>query len=71
MRKDASNEAIDGEVDKMQLGTVDRLITKVVLGALRKRAYTREDFARMLAETPFGSGGIAEASIGYEVRLIK
>jgi len=36
---------------------------------LRKRAYSRDDFHRMVAVTPFGRGDINEAPIGYEVWL--
>jgi ubiquinone/menaquinone biosynthesis C-methylase UbiE len=70
MRHDASDEAIDEAVDKMQLGRVDAFITRATFRLmLRKRAYSREDFDRMVALTPFGPAEIKEAPLGFELWL--
>jgi hypothetical protein len=41
------------------------------LSALRKRAYSRQDFERMVQATPFGRCEIAEQPPGFEVELLK
>jgi len=72
MSRDASNAAIDDVVDNMKLGTIDALMTRAVFKhSLRKRAYSRADFQRMAAATPFGKAEIKEESIGLEVWLRK
>jgi ubiquinone/menaquinone biosynthesis C-methylase UbiE len=72
MRKDASDEAIDGAVAEMKVGPMDAFFIRAVFKhSLRKRAYSRADFADMAAATPFGVAEIGEAPLGYEVRLRK
>jgi len=71
LRNDASDAAIDDEVEKMQLGRMSSIATRMTLRFLKKRAYSRGDFARMLVETPFGDGDIRAGGIGYEIRLEK
>jgi ubiquinone/menaquinone biosynthesis C-methylase UbiE len=72
MRKDASNAAIDGAVAQMNVGRMDAFFIRAVFKhSLRKRAYSRADFTRMAAATPFGETEIAEAPLGYEVHLRK
>lgn len=71
MRKDATNKAIADEVGKMGLGAFGRFMTSAALHSLKKRAYTREEFARMIAETPFGSAEIEAGAMGFEIRLTK
>jgi ubiquinone/menaquinone biosynthesis C-methylase UbiE len=71
MRKDATDRSIAEQVAGMNLGAVSRVMTRTVLRSLRSRAYSREDFTRMLAETPFGGGAISEEPLGFEIRLIK
>jgi len=70
MRNDASDAAINETVDAMHLGRIDAFLTRATFKhMLRKRAYSRDDFHRMVAATPFGRGDINEAPIGYEVWL--
>lgn len=57
MRSDASAAAISDEVDKMQLGRMSAMATWRLL---KKRAYSKEDFVRMLANAPFGTATSAE-----------
>ena len=72
MRNDASDEAIESTVDNMRLGRIDAFLTRAVFKhMLRKRAYSRHDFERMAAATPFGRAEIALAPIGFEVSLCK
>jgi hypothetical protein len=71
MRADASNQSVSDHVAKMHLGVLDVFLTKVILLSLRRRAYRREDFERMLLETPFGRGEIATEPLGLEVQLSK
>ncbi|SEE91617.1 Ubiquinone/menaquinone biosynthesis C-methylase UbiE [Rhizobiales bacterium GAS191] len=72
MRNDASNEAIDDKVDEMKLGRVSSFITRAIFKySLRKRAYSRADFQRMAAATPFGSADIREEPLGFDVSLRK
>lgn len=71
MRKDASDKAIADEVAKMHLGRIDALLTRVTLSALRKRAYSKEDFERMVQAAPFGAADIVEGGIGFEIWLVK
>jgi ubiquinone/menaquinone biosynthesis C-methylase UbiE len=71
MRSDASGESIADEVAKMHLGRIDAFLTRTTLSALRKRAYSKPDFERMVQATPFGRCDIAEQPIGFEVGLVK
>jgi hypothetical protein len=72
MRKDASNKAIDRAVDEMKLGHMNAFITRAIFKySLRKRAYSKADFLRMVAATPFRSAEIREETLGFDVWLRK
>jgi ubiquinone/menaquinone biosynthesis C-methylase UbiE len=71
MRNDASGKAIVDEVAKMHLGRIDTFLTRTTLSALRKRAYSKADFERMVQATPFGRCDIEEQPLGFEVGLMK
>jgi ubiquinone/menaquinone biosynthesis C-methylase UbiE len=71
MRRDASGKSITDEVAKMHLGRIDAFLTRTTLSALRKRAYSRQDFERMVQATPFGRCDIVEQPLGFEVGLVK
>jgi ubiquinone/menaquinone biosynthesis C-methylase UbiE len=71
MRRDASGKSITAEVAKMHLGRIDAFLTRTTLSALRNRAYSRQDFERMVQATPFGRCDIAEQPLGFEVGLVK
>jgi ubiquinone/menaquinone biosynthesis C-methylase UbiE len=71
MRKDASNREIAAEVAAMNQGWFNATLTRAALRSLRARAYTREDFECMIAETPFGKGDIRQDGIGFEIALNK
>jgi hypothetical protein len=56
----------------MQLARLDRFVTKVTFKyVLRKRAYSREDFAGMAKAAPFANCDIVEGAIGFEIWLTK
>jgi len=71
LRRDASAGAIDGEVQRMNLSRVSSALTRWTLRALLKRAYSREDLARMAAQSRFGACEIGADGIGFELRLAK
>jgi ubiquinone/menaquinone biosynthesis C-methylase UbiE len=71
LRRDVSAAAIAGEVERMQLGRMSAMATRMTLRFLKKRAYSREALGRMLAETPFRHGDIRSGGIGYEIGLVK
>jgi ubiquinone/menaquinone biosynthesis C-methylase UbiE len=71
MRKNATRREIYEEVDKMNQGAISAAFTRLALRDLRRRAYTRAEFERMIAETPFGTTRISEGGIGFEIRLGK
>src|SRR5262249_14702605 len=71
LRRDASREAIKGEVKNMRLDWVNALMTKLALYWLRKRAHTQEQFRQMVSQTPFKTCEIQEVPIGLAVSLRK
>jgi ubiquinone/menaquinone biosynthesis C-methylase UbiE len=71
MRRDASGGSIADEVAKMHLGPIDAFLTRTVLSALRKRAYSRQDIERMAHATPFGRCDILEQPLGFKITLTK
>jgi ubiquinone/menaquinone biosynthesis C-methylase UbiE len=71
MRKEASDEVIREEVEKMRLGRMGAFMTRRILRGLRRRAYTTEQFEQMAAASPFGGGEVTPSGIGVDVRLKK
>lgn len=72
LRRDASREAVREAVDGMGLGPVNRVLTRLAFRfMLLKRAYRRQDFESMLAETSFRAAEIKDDGIGLEVSLRK
>jgi ubiquinone/menaquinone biosynthesis C-methylase UbiE len=71
LRKDATAANIASEVETMNLGPVSRFMTRATLRSLRKRAYARGEFEKMIAATPFGRGEIEAGPIGFEIKLVK
>jgi ubiquinone/menaquinone biosynthesis C-methylase UbiE len=71
MRNDASAKSIVDEVAKMHLGRIDAFLTRTTLSALRKRAYSRSEFERMVQATPFSECDIVVQPLGFEVALVK
>jgi ubiquinone/menaquinone biosynthesis C-methylase UbiE len=70
LRRDAAREAVNQYVDGLRLSWASALFTK---GAFRfmllKRAYTKNDFERMISQTGFRSFEIRQELIGMEISL--
>jgi ubiquinone/menaquinone biosynthesis C-methylase UbiE len=72
LRKDVSLEEINSYVKQSGRKWFDAWLTKLAFRhMLINRAYMREDFARMVEQSRFGTGEIETLSIGFEVRLRK
>jgi ubiquinone/menaquinone biosynthesis C-methylase UbiE len=71
MRNDASDESIADQVANMHLGRIDAFLTSGVLSSLRKQAYSKEDFSRMIREAAFGHSNIVDEPMGFEIWLVK
>jgi ubiquinone/menaquinone biosynthesis C-methylase UbiE len=71
MNKGATAADIGREVSGMGVGRVSRLMTRVTLSGLRRRAYTTEGFRELAAASAFGTCEIQARGIGLEVRLRK
>jgi len=70
LRRDASMQSISKAVQSMHLGAVNALITRLTFRfMLLKRAYTKQEFQRLLAQTKFGAADIREDLIGLELAL--
>ncbi len=72
LRKDSSNESVSQAVDEMELGTVNRILTKATFRfMLLKRAYTKSDFEQMVADTRFDKVEICDSLTQLEISLSK
>lgn len=72
LRRDAPKEAIDGYVDKMKMGAINSVVTKLTFRLmLLKRAYTRDEFNQSISESGFENFDIQEVAIGFEIWLFK
>jgi len=72
LRKDVPIEEIDAYVRQSGRNAIDAWVTRQAFRRmLIGRAYTKEAFERMAAESRFGGCGIETASIGLTVRLAK
>jgi len=70
LRKDATSEEIAREVRNMRLSAVSAWMTRLTFRfVLLKRAYTRVDLERMVAQTQFREPEIAPDGIGFVLRL--
>ncbi len=72
LRRDAPKESISQAVDDMDLGAVNAIITKLTFRfMLLKRAYTKDEIERLLAQTNFKQIEIRESLTGLEIWLRK
>jgi len=72
LRKDASIESINHEVEGMGLNPVNKVLTKLAFRTmLLKSAYTRQQFEYMLAQTNFRKVDIHAEGIGFEISMTK
>ncbi len=72
LKGDASKEELGRAVDGMGLSTFNRILTRLAFRTmLLKRAYTRQQFGQMLAQTEFARVEIAENGLGLEISMRK
>jgi ubiquinone/menaquinone biosynthesis C-methylase UbiE len=72
LRRDASKETINQEVNQMGLGLIDTFLTKLTFKYfLLKNAYTKDEFHELVTHTNFRKCRIPEDSIGMEIWLKK
>lgn len=72
LKGDASPQEISRQVDGMGLSVFNRILTKLAFKTmLLKRAYTKQQFEQMLAETKFEKVEILETDIGLEISMTK
>ena len=72
MRRDASAEDIEREVQGMRLDRVNEFMVRWTFKhMLLKSAYSLADMESMISRTPFGSGRIVTSGIGFQIWLEK
>jgi ubiquinone/menaquinone biosynthesis C-methylase UbiE len=72
LRKEATREEIDVEVDGMRLSRVNAFLTRFIFRTtLLKNAYAKDALERLVAESRFGQGEVHQDGIGFELRLTK
>jgi ubiquinone/menaquinone biosynthesis C-methylase UbiE len=72
LRKDVSLEEINSYVNKSGRGWFDAWMTKLAFRCmLVKRAYTQEQFEKMVEESGFGGCSIEANPMGFEVQLTR
>lgn len=72
LRRDAAKESIAQAVNDMNVGAVNRVITKLTFRfMLLKRAYTKQEFEELISETRFHDIEIRDDLIGLEIWLTK
>ena len=72
LRRDAPLESVNKHVARMGLGFFSSFSTRMAFHfMLLKRAYTKSDFERFLAQTQFRSVRIDERDLGMDIWLQK
>lgn len=71
LNHEATGADIDREVAGMNVGAVSGFTVRQTLGWLRRRAFTREQFEALAAESAFGGCSVTADGIGLEVRLTR
>ena len=71
LSRDSTHADIDREVRGMNLGRFSAFTTRATLEALKRRAYSPDQFSRLGAASQFGTCDITTDGIGLEVRLEK
>lgn len=72
LRRDTPQEEINRHIDAMKVGAVNAAFTKLAFRCmLLKRAYTREQFEKMITEAGWQKYEISEAPVGFEITLRK
>jgi ubiquinone/menaquinone biosynthesis C-methylase UbiE len=71
LNHEATGADIGREVAGMNVGAVSGFTVRQTLGWLRRRAFTREQFEELAAESAFGGCSVTTDGIGLEVRLTR
>ncbi len=72
LRRDVSKQAVAEDVGRMGLGAVGRATTRFILGTmLPRRAYTKAQFADLLAKAEFRSYDIEETPLSLVIDLYR
>ncbi|MEU7787181.1 class I SAM-dependent methyltransferase [Amycolatopsis sp. NPDC049159] len=71
LNHEATGADIGREVASMNVGVVNGFTVRQTLGWLRRRAFTREQFEALAAESAFGGCSVTADGIGLEVRLTR
>jgi ubiquinone/menaquinone biosynthesis C-methylase UbiE len=72
LRKDAGADAIDAEIQGMNLSAINAWVTRVIFRfGLLRAAYRQEQIESMAMQSQFGCCDIASDGIGFELRLTK
>ena len=71
MREEATAADIQREVASQGLSAVNGFVTRRILAGLRRRAYSRPAFERLVADSRFRRCEVRTYGIGIEVRLRK
>jgi ubiquinone/menaquinone biosynthesis C-methylase UbiE len=72
LRKDASREEIDSEVDRIGGSGLNKFLIRFTFhNMLLKRAYARQQIEEFVSQTGFRSVEIAQNAIGMEILLTK
>jgi ubiquinone/menaquinone biosynthesis C-methylase UbiE len=69
LNHEATGADIGREVAGMNVGAVSGFTVRQTLGWLRRRAFTRDQFEELAAESAFGGCSVTTDGIGLEVRL--
>lgn len=71
LNHEATSADIGREVASMNVGAVSGFTVRQTLGWLRRRAFTREQFEALAAESAFGGCSVTADGVGLEVRLTR
>lgn len=71
LNHEATSADIGREVDRMNVGALSGFTVRQTLAWLRRRAFTREQFEALAAESAFGGCSVTADGIGLEVRLTR
>ncbi|MEV4149645.1 class I SAM-dependent methyltransferase [Amycolatopsis sp. NPDC049691] len=71
LNHEATSADIGREVDRMNVGALSGFTVRQTLAWLRRRAFTREQFEELAAESAFGGCSVTADGIGLEVRLTR
>jgi ubiquinone/menaquinone biosynthesis C-methylase UbiE len=69
LNPDATRADIAAEVRRMQLTAINRVVTRLTLGWLRRRAHSPAQFRALARRSMFGAAEVRTDGIGLEVRL--